>query len=281
MTTPPPPVRDFAAVNGARLHYELQGDGFPVVLLHGGLLDLRMWDGQAGPLARHFTTLRYDLRGFGKTQAPLGQPYAGHEDLRALLDHFSMDRVHVIGHSLGGRFALDFALAFPERVSCLVLVAPGINGAPPSPEEFSWYMSLLGSGREKDPQAVLEAWLGSDYLAAAMARPDLAPVVRQWTLDNQGSLSAGAHLAQALEPTAHTRLEQVLSPTLIVVGDKDNPAMLRNAEELARRVPAPTLVTLPGVGHLPNLERPGDFNRAVLDFLLAQVSTRPPGAPLR
>ncbi|WNG32946.1 alpha/beta hydrolase [Archangium violaceum] len=276
MTTPPPPVQDFAAVNGARLHYELQGDGFPVVLLHGGLLDLRMWDGQVGPLSRHFTTLRYDLRGFGKTQAPVGQPYAPHEELRALLDHFSMDRVHVIGHSLGGRFALDFALAFPERVSCLVLVAPGINGAPPSPQEHAWYMSLMGSGREKDPQAIIEAWLGSDYLAAAMARPDLAPVVRQWTLDNMASMKPGANLPQPLEPAAHGRLEQLLMPTLVIVGDKDNPVMLKNAEELARRVPALTRVTLPGVGHLPSLERPEDFNRAILDFLLPRSVSRSP-----
>ncbi len=267
MTTLPPPVRGFAEVNGARLHYELQGVGFPVVLLHGGLLDLRMWDGQVGPFSKHFTTLRYDLRGFGQTQAPVGQPSAPHEDLRALLDHFSMDRVHVVGHSLGGRFALDFALAFPERVSCLVLVAPGINGSPPSPEEYSWFASLLGSGREKDPQALLEAWLGSDYLAAAMARPELAPMVRQWTLDNLPGLRPGANLPQALQPSAYTRLEQLAPPTLLVVGDKDNPAMLKNAEVLARRVPTLTRVTLPGVGHLPNLERPEDFNRAVLDFL--------------
>lgn len=265
-------------MNGARLHYELQGDGFPVVLLHGGLLDLRMWDGQVGPLARHFTLLRYDLRGFGETQAPPG-PYAPHEELRALLDRFSMDRVHVIGHSLGGRIALDFALAFPERVCCLVLVAPGINGAPPAPGEYAWYASVLGSGREKDPQAIAEAWLGSDYLAAAMARPELAPVVRQWTLDNLGGLKPGANLPQALEPAAHGRLEELLMPTLVVVGDRDNPAMPRNAEALARRIPAPTLVTLPGVGHLPNLERPEDFNRAVLDYLLAQ-GTRP-SAPAR
>ncbi|MFL5351493.1 alpha/beta fold hydrolase [Archangium sp.] len=265
-------------MNGARLHYELQGDGFPVVLLHGGLLDLRLWDGQAGPLARHFTLLRYDLRGFGRTEAPTG-PYPPHEDLRALLDRFSMDRVHVIGHSLGGRIAIDFALAFPERVSCLVLVAPGINGAPPSPGEYAWYASVMGSSREQGPQAVAEAWLGSDYLAAAMARPELAPLVRQWTLDNLGGLKPGANQPQALEPAAQGRLEELLMPTLVVVGDRDNPAMLHNAETLARRVPAPTRVTLPGVGHLPNLERPEDFNRAVLDYLLAQDAK--PSAPVR
>ncbi|MGZ3460070.1 MAG: alpha/beta fold hydrolase [Archangium sp.] len=272
MTTLPPPVRGFVAVNGARLRYELQGDGFPVVLLHGGLLDQRIWDGQVGPLARHFTTLRYDQRFFGQTEATAGQPYAPHEDLRALLDHFSMDRAHVIGHSLGGRVALDFALAFPERVSCLVLVAPGLQGAPPAPEEYSWFMRLVGSGREKDPQAIIEAWLGSDYLAAAMSRPEWAPGVRQWALDNLRSLEPGANLPRFLEPPAYTRLEQILSPTLVVVGDKDNPIMRRNAELLAQRVPALTRVTLPGVGHLPNVERPEDFDRAVLDFLLAQNS---------
>ncbi|WP_052518555.1 alpha/beta fold hydrolase [Archangium violaceum] len=224
MTTPPPPVRDFAPVNGARLHYELQGDGFPVVLLHGGLLDLRLWDSQVGPLARHFTTLRYDQRGFGRTVAPEG-PYAPHEDLRALLDHFSMDRAHVVGLSFGGRVALDFALAWPERVSCLVLAAP------------------------------------------------------EWTLDHMRGL-AEVHHPRFLEPPAFTRLEQLLMPTLVVVGDRDNPVLLSNAELLARRVPTVTRVTLPGVGHPPNLERPEDFNRVLLDFLLAQASASVGEAPL-
>ncbi|AKI99728.1 alpha/beta fold hydrolase [Archangium gephyra] len=212
-------------MNGARLHYELQGDGFPVVLLHGGLLDLRLWDTQVGPLAQHFTTLRYDQRGFGRTVAPEGQPYAPHEDLRALLDHFSMDRAHVVGLSFGGRVALDFALAFPERVSCLVLVAP------------------------------------------------------EWTLDHMRGL-ADVHHPRFLEPSALTRLEQLLVPTLVVVGDRESPVLLSNAELLARHVPALTRVTLPGVGYLPNRERPEDFNRLLLDFLLAQASPSVGEAPL-
>ena len=275
MTTLPPPVRGFAEVKGARLHYELHGDGFPVVFLHGGLLDLRMWEGQMGPFSRHFTTLRYDQRGFGRTESPLGQPHAPHEDLLALLDRFSMDRAHILGHSLGGRVALDFALAFPERVSCLVLVAPGIQGAPPSPEEFSWYTRLLGTGGEKDPQALIEAWLGSDYLAATMALPSVAPQVRQWTVENLPGMRPGAHLPRFLEPAAYDRLEELLMPVLVVVGDKDNPVMLKNAEVMARRVAALTRVTLPGVGHLPNLERPEDFNRAVLDFLVGHPTPAP------
>lgn len=118
-------MHGFASVNGARLHYELQGGGFPVVLLQGGPQDLHFWDAQVGPLARHFTVLRHDPRGCGLSEAPHGQPFAAHADVRALLDQLFMDRVHLVGHSLGGRVALDFAMAFPERVSCLVLVAPG------------------------------------------------------------------------------------------------------------------------------------------------------------
>ena len=114
MTTLPPPTRGSAFIHGTRLPYELQGVGFPVVLLPGSL---RLWDTVAGALAWHFTVLRL---------APEGE---SSEDLRALLDSLSMDRVHVVGHSLGGRVALDFARAHPERVSCLALVGPGL---PPS-----------------------------------------------------------------------------------------------------------------------------------------------------
>ena len=195
-------------MNGARLHYELQGDGFPVVLLHGGLLDLRMWDGQVGPFSRHFTTLRYDQRGHGQTESPEGQPHAPHEDLRALLDHFSMDRVHLLGHSLGGRIALDFALAFPER--CV---------------------------------------------------PPRARRARHQRLSWPARTGARAHARGGGGPRQPGHAEQ-------------------RGGAATQRVPTLQRVTLPGVGHLPNLESPEDFNRAVLGFLDAkgalEISGRAP-----
>lgn len=116
------------AVDGGSLHFEAVGRGEPVVLLHGGGVDLRMWEPQVGPLATGFRVIRYDARGHGRSTAPMG-PFSQEEDLRRVLDHLGVQRANLVGLSMGAGAALDFASAHPERVSRLVLVS--ISGPPP------------------------------------------------------------------------------------------------------------------------------------------------------
>ena len=99
----------FAEVNGTRLYYETAGRGLEVVLIHGGLVDSRLWDAQVGPLSKRFRVVRYDLRGFGRSAAADG-PFSHLEDLRALLDFLKIERASLVGLSLGGIIAADFAL---------------------------------------------------------------------------------------------------------------------------------------------------------------------------
>src|SRR3954470_6711245 len=108
----------FAEVNGTKLYYEAAGSGPAVVLVHGGLVDSRLWDEQMQPLSQRFRVVRYDLRGFGKSAAPAGQ-YWPTEDLRALLDYLKIEKATVVGLSLGGIVAADFAFEHPERVERL------------------------------------------------------------------------------------------------------------------------------------------------------------------
>src|SRR5262245_57108437 len=112
----------FADIPGARLHYEVAGSGEPLVLIHGFTLDMRMWDDQFASLARHFQVVRYDLRGFGKSSMPTTEPYTHADDLKALLDCLNIERAHVLGLSMGGSIAINFALNYPAMVDRLVLV---------------------------------------------------------------------------------------------------------------------------------------------------------------
>jgi 3-oxoadipate enol-lactonase len=109
-------------LNGARIHYERSGTGFPVLLIHAGIADSRMWEPQAEAFDKRFDMVRPDLRGFGDTALPPA-PYSGIADLVGLLDHLQIDRAHVIGCSMGGTLAIDLALEHPKRVERLVLVA--------------------------------------------------------------------------------------------------------------------------------------------------------------
>lgn len=127
------------SVEGGTLYFDVRGSGTPVVLLHAGDLDLTMWDPQVGPLAHSYRVIRYDARGHGRSTAPR-EPYSTVEDLRVLLDHLGVERAHLVGISMGAGVALNFAVAYPDRVSKLALVstsgpppgAPVPPGAPPA-----------------------------------------------------------------------------------------------------------------------------------------------------
>ncbi len=120
----------FAELPGARLYYESAGNGDPIVFLHGGFLDRRMWDEQFPFFAQQYQAIRYDMRGAGKTETvPSTEPYTHYQDLYHLLHELlPLQKVTLIGLSLGARAALDFAIEYPELVQKLVLVSPSIGG---------------------------------------------------------------------------------------------------------------------------------------------------------
>ncbi len=117
----------FAEVNGVKLYYEVAGEGHPLVLIHGGLVDRRLWDDQFDVFAQHYRVIRYDIRGFGNSDVPAG-PYSNYEDLYGLLKFLGVEKAYVMGLSMGGGIAIDFTLAHPEMVAALIPVAAGVSG---------------------------------------------------------------------------------------------------------------------------------------------------------
>src|SRR4051812_9443671 len=154
----------FAEVNGTRLYYDVAGAGPPLVLVHGFTLDARMWDDQIDDLARHYRVVRYDLRGFGRSALPGSEEYADTEDLHALLEHLGIDAAIVVGMSMGGEVAANFALDFPAAVRALVLVDAMIEGHRWS-AEWDEAITPVWQGARREGIAVGKArWLGHDGL---------------------------------------------------------------------------------------------------------------------
>lgn len=264
--------RGVAAINGARIAYEIAGEGHPLTLIHAGIADMRMWDDQFAHFAAHYRTLRYDIRGFGGSPMPPG-PWTMREDLRALLDHLGVARTHLIGVSMGGGIALDFALDYPERVAALVLVAAGVGGTTSSEWLRARYAAIderieagdLDGANELE----LRLWVDGEGRAPEETDAGVRERVREM---NAAVLTAEASGEQGesvnrLDPPAVGRLGEVAAPTLIIVGTRDIPDMGERAELLATTIPDARLETLPGVAHLPPMEVPEAFNRLVLDFL--------------
>src|SRR5512136_2329595 len=109
------------------LYYEIGGEGHPLVLIHGGLVNSGLWDDQFEVFAGQYRTLRYDVRGFGQSKSPAAY-YSNHGDLRDLLDFLGIERARVLGLSMGGAIAIDFTLTYPDRVAALLPAASGLSG---------------------------------------------------------------------------------------------------------------------------------------------------------
>jgi len=257
----------FIATNGTRLFYEESGQGRPVVLIHGANLDHTMWDEQVTELARHYRVIRYDVRGFGKSARNVEQPYGPHEDLRGLLDSLHIERADLVGLSLGGRIAIDFALAWPERVRSLVLAAPAVTGAPFDPAAEPWIGDYMKALQARDTIGAADAWLRSAAMAAAMERPELAGRIRTLTYRNSGVLAGPPPRERVPQPLAWTRLTDVKAPTLLLIGTRDSRMLRTISDTVSARVPGIQRVEIPNAGHLLNIEQPAAFTRALIQFL--------------
>jgi 3-oxoadipate enol-lactonase len=254
----------FAEVNGGKIYYETSGAGPAVVLIHGGQLDSRMWDEQFVLFAAHYRVIRYDVRGFGKSPAPT-KAYADEEDLFDLLHFLKVDKATIVGLSLGGRIAIDFALAHPEKVRAIIPVAPGLSGFSFSPDTDFW--ASLEAAQAGDGEKVADLWLKSGYMAPAMGNPKIAPRIRQLSVENAHQFMDNFLFARRLKPPAIERLPQIHAPTLVIVGNRDVNDIHEIAGLLYARIPGAKEIVIAGAGHMVNMEKPEEFNRVVLEFL--------------
>ncbi len=261
-------------VNGALFHYDSAGSGQPLVLLHAGICDRRMWDGQMLALAENFRVVRYDLRGFGQTPVPPG-PYSHAADLEGILTALGIQRAHLLGCSKGGSAALDFALLHPERVSGLVLVCSSPSGYHPAepvpePAQVPALVAAFDAGDlERAAELEVQVWVdgprrGPDEVDAA-----LRAKVREMDLLalRHEAAAQGQSEEQKPQPPAAGRLAEVRAPTLVIMGDRDALISLSSGAALAAGIPGARRLVIEGTAHLPNMEQPALFNQVVVDFL--------------
>jgi pimeloyl-ACP methyl ester carboxylesterase len=250
----------YADVNGARLWYEERGSGDPVVFLHAGLLDARQWERQLDTFSPRYRAIAFDTRGYGRSPAP-EEPYRLHDDLLGLLDALELERAAFVGNSMGGKTAIDATLARQDRVSALVAVGAAMSGL-----SFRAYSDEQGERAET-------AWLADDFRGAADVWLEVwAPL----STDRGAREIAYANAAidfdeQELdgEPPAVGRLGELRVPTLVLVGDTEVQGIVDTCRTLAVEIDGARLEVMAGADHLPNLSRPEEFDRLVLDFLAA------------
>ena len=253
-----------AVINGARLHYELKGEGPTVLLLHPIGLDLTCWESQANALSAEFRVLALDFRGHGRSE--VGPPSYSlglfASDVHELLHLTGSAPAHVIGLSLGGMVAQLLALEYPEDVLSLVPVDTICTLA----SEARAAMVERGEAAERGGmqdvlQATLERWFTPDFMGS-----EVVERCRQRLLAD--SVEGWAATWRAIsEVNTAPRLHEVRVPTLVMTGELDVSSPPDRARMIADRIPGASLHIMPGAPHMAPLECPDLFNPPVLEFL--------------
>jgi 3-oxoadipate enol-lactonase len=270
----PPVSQGFVELAHARLFYEIAGDGEPIVFLHGGLLDSRNWDDQFSFFAQRYQAIRYDQRGAGRSEISPGQAtYAPYQDLYDVLRALDLPPAMLVGLSGGARFAIDLAIAHPERVRKLALVSPGMSGYDFADawthQRGAAMMEALSHGALDDAvELFLTMWTDGPTRTPDQVDPAVRERIRAMAAHSL-PLSRVVPDFQELDPPAVGRLAAIQAPTLIVLGSHDTPDIHGIGTLLQEQVPGAELIMLSEVGHTLNMEKPAEFN-ALLDRFLAQ-----------
>jgi 3-oxoadipate enol-lactonase len=242
------------------LHYEVTGNGPPVVLLHAGIVDSRIWQTTVPLLATEHTVLAYDQRGYGRSQRPNGS-YSLIDDLAWVLDDAQLEQAALVGLSRGGRIAIDFALTHPKRVTALIPVAAAMSGHRlrldvPEKIERSW--------EEAEARGDLEALADLDL--AIWAPLGVDPELRAMTVEN-AEWSNGDDPGTWADPPAAGRLGELRVPTLVITGAEDVPGINEVGEILVREIADARSAAIADADHVVPWRKPEQLAGLVLDFL--------------
>ncbi len=247
----------------------------PVVLVHAGVADRRMWDPQWTPLTAQTDAVRVDLRGFGDTDAVPTEPFAHPDDLWTVLDELGVTRCHLVGASLGSGVVLEAALARPDAVESLMLAPPGGSLLVTRTDDLAAFVAAEDAALEAGEldaavQANLDAWVAGRGRALSEVAPGVvAAVARMQRRAFDIQLTWGEDDLE-VEPDRDPmhRLAEVTAPVLLVVGGLDLDTTLDAADRITHGLTDCTRVDWPDTAHLPNLEQPERFTALLLEWLL-------------
>lgn len=261
---------DFIEVHEGRLFVEQAGEGDDVLLVHAGIADSRMWDDQIDPLARSFRVTRYDLRGYGKSSAA-DVEHSPVDDMAQVISALALETPRVIAASMGARVTIDLALRSPDLFSRLLLVGPAVSGRGfDDPALHACWDEMSAAWNAGDVERTIDIetrfWIHGPTRVDGSADASVIERVREMQRRIVELLPDEDLEIEAALP-AFERLDQLTVPVFVIVGEHDVSDIHRNAEVIQSSAPNALAVTLPGTGHLPNMEQVDEFNRLALEFL--------------
>ena len=265
----------FVNIDNAKLYYEVAGVGTPLVMVHAGVADSRQWNNEFAYFAQDNNVIRYDMRGYGKSE-PVDGEFSHMSDLVSLLDTLGVhESIAIMGCSMGGGLAMDFALTHPLRVKALVMVdsAPsGLKLDAPTLTKFSDVEKAFEAG-DLDLVAEIETQIWFDGMGRTPQQVN--PTMRKLLYEmNRLALSHEVKgLGKRLPNTdtlAFNLLESLNIPVLIIVGSHDTPYILAAADYMKEKIKLANKIIIEDAAHLPNMDQPQEFQQVVEKFLFSR-----------
>jgi pimeloyl-ACP methyl ester carboxylesterase len=262
----------FVQSGNARIYYETAGQGLPLVMIHAGVADNRQWNNEFAFFANHYQVVRFDMRGYGRSEPAEGE-FNPMDDLIAILNALGLsDPVVLMGCSMGGGLAMDFVLNHPARGKALIMVGSGPSGLEldvPAPAKFSDAEKAFEAG-DLDLVCEIETqiWFDGAGRTPEQVNQDMRKLL--YEMNRQALAHEVKQLGKRL-PNADTpafgRLGELKIPVLIVVGAHDTPYILAAADYMVDRIPSAQKVVIEDAAHLPNMDQPEEFQVHVTRFL--------------
>jgi len=255
----------FIYVNGGNLYYQKTGEGPALVFLHGICLDHRMWERQVDFFSNQFTCISIDLRGFGKSSVPAG-PYSYHEDIHSILDRLHINEsIVLIAVSMGGKAAVNFSLAYPQRTKALILADVVIDGY--IFKDFN-LKPVSETAKQKGIDSANQLFLNNPVFNSARKDSTVFRHLGDMILSYSGWQWLHNNPIEGLTPPAIQQLQQIKAPTLIITGEEDIQDFQQVAGILHENIRHSLKKQIPEAGHMCNMEKPDAFNSMVSDFLI-------------
>ena len=263
----------FLPFNSGKIYYKVQGEGAPLLFIHAGFQDHNMWNPQVAHFSKKYKVIVFDVPGHGATVSDTARPQAA-AVIKAVMDGLNIEKATVVGLSLGGAMALDFALQHPQRVQHLILAASGLSGWDENRKvdttTTQYVTALFDALAKKDTATAATIFVKNWFAGPKRTKEQMAP--KLWdggyavTYQNmrKHKISGWPRFAQ---PAAIHSLQKLTMPVLILTGTIDMPEVLLMNGWLKAHIPNAKQVLLPGQAHMLNLEDPAQFNRLVEDFI--------------
>jgi len=261
-----------ANIDNAQIYYETAGKGMPLVMIHAGVADSRQWNNEFAFFAQNYQVIRYDMRGYGKSE-PVDGEFSHMGDLISLLDTLELhEPLVMMGCSMGGGLAMDFALTQPSRVRALIMVDAGPSGLElnvPTPAKFAEVEKAFEAG-ELDLVAEIETQIWFDGMDRTSEQVNQAMRKLVYEMDRKVLSHEVRQLGKRLPNTqtpAFDRLTALDIPVLVIVGAHDTPYMLAAADYMIEKLQSARKVIIEDAAHLPNMDQPHEFQGIVKAFL--------------